>query len=253
MSKIQNKYRLINRIGMDVWGTLVVQRIKFKRLRGIRLIRSRFETSRIRRDWSNLLLLDRTRGGKFVRRRRPTQYGLFLRFQRKFRSFYGIRRETQLRKFASQALKSRNSFGSQLRLSEFLDMRLDSLLWRARFGKNISSIRQMIAHKKICVNGKIVDKPGSRIKVGDAIHFLKFKQKEKQISPEFSSTLKRRVLIQTNFFKYWNRWTPPIPNFIDVDYKNFTIIVNSTPSKADLFYPFSGSLKQLLWYYGLRF
>lgn len=249
MTKIRNKYRLLSRVGLDIWGTLFMQRIKFKRLRGVRPIIAKFQQSRRKQNWDNLLLLDSSRGGKFVRRSRITQYGAFLRTQRSFRSFYDIRRETQFKRLANKALKYRNSYGSHFRFSELVEMRLDSLLWRARFGKDIRLIRQMIGHKKIYVNGKATTYPSQPIGVGDVIQFKPFFVNKNGIP----ITSMRRLVIQENFLKRWGRWTPPHPNFMDIDYKNFIITVNAKPDPIDLFYPFGGSLNEPLWFYGLKF
>ena len=48
-------------------------------------------------------------------------------------------------------------------------MRLDALVLRAGFARTIQQARQVVAHRHILVDGKIVDRPSFRVKPGQTI------------------------------------------------------------------------------------
>ncbi len=46
---------------------------------------------------------------------------------------------------------------------------------------------------------------------------------------------------------------PPVPNYLDVDYKNFTIYVTDHPYLNHLYYPFDGSINDLIAFYNAKY
>ena len=54
-------------------------------------------------------------------------------------------------------------------LLQSLETRLDALVLRARFARTIYQARQVVAHRHITVNGKIVKSPSYQVKPSDTI------------------------------------------------------------------------------------
>ena len=108
-------------------------------------------------------------------------------------------------------------------------------MWRARFGKSVRSVRQMILHNRVFVNGFCLNRPSYVLNIGDYINV------EKQI-----------VRSQIRKFKRFKMF-PPVPNYLDVDYKNFTIYVTDHPYLNHLYYPFDGSINDLIAFYNAKY
>ena len=61
-------------------------------------------------------------------------------------------------------------------------MRLDALVLRAGFARTIQQARQVVVHRHILVDGKIVDRPSFRVKPGQTI----------QVKPKSQTTVPLR-------------------------------------------------------------
>jgi small subunit ribosomal protein S4 len=103
-------------------------------------------------------------GGK--RRRRESEYALRLREKQKLRFYYGLT-ERQFRNLFRRAARSTTNTGE--RLLEFLERRLDNVVFRAGFARTIPAARQFVGHGHIWVDGRRVDCPGFRVRPGQVI------------------------------------------------------------------------------------
>nr|AKZ24071.1 ribosomal protein S4 [Evolvulus nuttallianus] len=111
---------------------------------------------------------DQPRSGK------KSQYRIRLEEKQKLRFHYGLT-ERQLIKYVRIARKSKGSTGQVL--LQLLEMRLDNILFRLGMASTIPAARQLVNHRHILVNGRIVDIPSYRCKPRDIIT-----SKDKQIS-----------------------------------------------------------------------
>jgi len=87
--------------------------------------------------------------------------------------YYGKLRKSYLRKLVKSTLsefKSENTHATVLFI-EKLEMRLDTALYRAYFSYSFNHARQLISHKKVYVNNKIVQCNSYLLKKGDIITF----------------------------------------------------------------------------------
>ena len=100
------------------------------------------------------------------RRRRPSEYGLQLLEKQRLRFQYNIS-ERQLRNYFRRATRRKGLTGETL--LQTLETRLDALVLRARFARTIYQARQVVAHRHIMVNGKIVKSPSFQVKPGQTI------------------------------------------------------------------------------------
>ncbi|MET0390002.1 MAG: 30S ribosomal protein S4 [Polyangiales bacterium] len=100
------------------------------------------------------------------RRRKETEFGKRLKEKQKLRLNYGLS-EAQMRNTFREALSSRTNTGTKL--VELLERRLDNVVFRAGFARSIPAARQLVNHGHVLVNGRRVDIPSFRVKVGQKI------------------------------------------------------------------------------------
>ena len=93
------------------------------------------------------------------------------------RFHYGLT-ERQLLRYVHIAGKAKGSTGQVL--LQLLEMRLDNILFRLGMASTIPGARQLVNHRHILVNGRIVDIPSYRCKPRDIIT-TKDKQRSKAL------------------------------------------------------------------------
>ena len=89
-----------------------------------------------------------------AKKKKLSQYGKRLQEKQKLRFNYGIT-ERQLLNYVRRARKGQGSAGEVL--IQLLEMRLDSIIFRANFAPTILAARQLINHGHVLVNGKEID------------------------------------------------------------------------------------------------
>ena len=99
-------------------------------------------------------------------RKKLSEYGVQLQEKQKVRFLYGLS-EKQMRKTFEAAGKMQCIHGFNLLI--LLESRLDNLVYRAGFAKTRRAARQIVNHGHILVDGKRVDIPSFRVKVGSVI------------------------------------------------------------------------------------
>ena len=100
------------------------------------------------------------------RGKKLSNYGTQLQEKQKVRFMYGVN-EKQFRRTFEEAGKMKGVHGENfLRL---LESRLDNMVYRLGFATTRKGARQLVNHGHITVNGKKVDIPSYRVKVGDVI------------------------------------------------------------------------------------
>ena len=99
-------------------------------------------------------------------RKKVTEYGLQLREKQKVRRAYGML-ERQFENFYEEAARSKQQTG--LALLQMLELRLDNVAYRMGIGSSRAEARQRVGQNHLTVNGKKVNIPSYRVKVGDVI------------------------------------------------------------------------------------
>lgn len=99
-------------------------------------------------------------------RKKLSEYGVQLQEKQKVRFLYGLS-EKQFRKTFEAAGKMQGIHGFNFLL--LLESRLDNLVYRAGFAKTRRAARQLVNHGHILVNGKKVDIPSYRVRVGNVV------------------------------------------------------------------------------------
>jgi len=123
------------------------------------------------------------------RAKKLSDYGVQLQEKQKVRFMYGLN-EKQFKKTFVEAGKLKGVHGEDF--LKLLESRLDNLVYRAGFATTRRGARQLVNHGHITVNGKKVDIPSYRCKVGDVIS-VKESDKELAIIKSSLEALKKRV------------------------------------------------------------
>ena len=108
-------------------------------------------------------------------RRKVSAYGLQLREKQKVRRTYGIL-ERQFRIYFKKAAARSGITGENL--IQILERRLDNLVYRLGFAPSRKAARQLVRHRHIMVNGRIVDIPSYQVKPTEVI---RVKEKSKNL------------------------------------------------------------------------
>jgi len=101
-------------------------------------------------------------------RRKVSERGRQLRETQKLKFIFGLSTK-QLKNYFRSAVKKTGN--TALILSEFLERRLDNIVYRFGFSLTRPAARQLIVHKHIKVNGKVLGIPSCQVKINDLISF----------------------------------------------------------------------------------
>ena len=134
-----------------------------------------------------------------------TEYGVRLEEKQKLKFNYGLT-ESQLYRYVKEARRRQGVTG--LILLQLLEMRLDTLCFTLGFAKSITQARQLVNHRHITVNNKIVSIPSFQCRINDIISV-----KEKTSS---------KILIENNIK---HNQVKNLPNHLKFDSSNFKATV----------------------------
>ena len=108
---------------------------------------------------------------------RQSLYAKQLREKQKIKRFYGVS-ERQLRNYFKVVSKKK---GLGKKLLQFLEMRLDNVVYRLGLSPSRATARQLIVHGQVFVNQKKLTIPSYQVKVGDEISLSEKARKMKKI------------------------------------------------------------------------
>ncbi len=112
-----------------------------------------------------------------ARRRKQSEYANQLREKQKVKRMYGLH-EQQFRNLFERAAHVPGVTGENLLIA--LETRLDNIVFRMGFAQSRAAARQLVRHRHVEVNGRIVDIPSFHVKSGDEISV---KTKSKDLLP----------------------------------------------------------------------
>lgn len=167
--------------------------------------------------------------GAKATRRRKSDFGIKLQEKQKLRFNYGLT-ERQLRRLILDARKGNTPTGETL--LQLLERRLDNVVFRAGLAPTIPAARQLVSHRHIKLNGRLVNIPSIRLRVGDEITI----KSESLNLPIVLETLKDMPLIRPE----WLAW----------DEATKTGRVSHLPAAEDV--PFPVDVQQVVEYYANR-
>ena len=160
---------------------------------------------------------------------KDSDYGVQLHAKQRMKFYYGNINERQFRNIYRKAAQKRGD--STENLIGFLERRLDTVVYRAKFANTVFSARQLINHGHVCVNDKKVNIPSYLVKVDDSIE-IKSKSKELTMIAGSLSSKERDV-----------------PDYIDSDEKNKKAKFIRVPKFSDVPFPSIMEPKLVIEYY----
>ena len=152
-----------------------------------------------------------------------SDYGIQLREKQKVKRMYGVL-ERQFQRYFGIAQKSKGVTGQML--LEMLERRLDSVLYRSGFATSRREGRQMVRHRAVKVNGRLVDIPSYTVKVGDVF----------EIAPNRTGQMTR---IKANLERMKDH---PAPAWLQLDAEQLKGTILRAPQKDDIGLPIQEQL-----------
>jgi len=151
------------------------------------------------------------------RRGKLSDYGLQLRAKQKLKGYYGSITEKQFKSIYRAAERMKGDTSENL--IGLLEQRLDALVYRAKFVPTVFAARQFVNHGHVTVNGRRVNIPSFRCKVGDVVE-VREKSRDMALVLEATQSGERDV-----------------PDYLDADHSKMRAGLNRIPVLSDVPYP----------------
>ena len=146
-----------------------------------------------------------------------SDYGTQLEAKQKMKFYYGNINERQFRNVYRKAIQKKGNTTENL--VGFLERRLDTVAYRAKFATTVFSARQLINHGHIKINGKKVNIPSYLVKAEDTIEI---KDKSKNIVTIAGALVSKER---------------EVPDYIQMDEKNKKATLIRIPKFSEVPYP----------------
>jgi len=104
--------------------------------------------------------------GLSKKRRKTSEYGVQLMEKQKAKYTYGIL-ERQFKNIFQKASRKKGVTGENL--LQLIETRLDNLVFRFGIAPTRAAARQLVKHRHLTVNGKIINVPSYTLKAGDIV------------------------------------------------------------------------------------
>lgn len=149
-----------------------------------------------------------------ARRPRTSVYGTQLREKQKLRRMYGVL-EKKFRAYYVEAARVKGATGEIL--LTLLESRLDNVVYRMGFAVTRAEARQLVTHKAIKVNGRVVNVPSFHVNPGDEIEVRDRSKKQLRIGAALE------IAEQIGF-----------PEWLSVDRANKKGVFKTVPDRSEL-------------------
>lgn len=149
--------------------------------------------------------------------RKMSEYGSQLREKQKAKFIYGVL-EKPFRNYFEKASRMRGQVGENLMV--LLESRLDNVIFRLGWARTRREARQIVGHRHVLVNGKIVNIPSYLIKAGDTVE-IKEKAKSSERYKEIIEMTSGRI----------------VPTWLESDKENLKGAVKALPSREEIDVP----------------
>lgn len=153
-------------------------------------------------------------GGHGQRRTRLSDYGVQLREKQKLRRMYGVL-ERQFRNYYKRAARGRGSTGENL--LKMLESRLDNVVYRMGFASTRAEARQLVSHKAIMVNERVVNIPSYQLEAGDKISVRERAKEQLRIKSALD------IATQVG-----------LPDWVEVDDKKMEGVLKTLPEREEI-------------------
>lgn len=149
------------------------------------------------------------------RRGKASLYSTQLREKQKVRRLYGLL-EKQFARTMQEASRGKGQSGEVL--LQLLERRLDNAVYRAGFATSRRAARQLVTHGHFLLNGRRVDIPSIRLKVGDEIT-LRPRSKKSAYFTQIDEVIKNT--------------SQPSLSWLKSDVKNFKVSITGLPKREE--------------------
>ena len=150
-------------------------------------------------------------------RRKMSEYGTQLREKQKAKFIYGVL-EKPFRNYYAKAAKMKGQTGTNLMV--LLESRLDNVIFRMGLARTRREARQIVGHRLITVNGKVVNIPSYLVSAGDVVAVKENKKSLQRFKDILEVTNGRLV-----------------PAWLDADQENLKATVKQLPSREEIDVP----------------
>ena len=151
------------------------------------------------------------------RKSKVSDFGLQLRAKQKLKGYYGNLTEKQFARTYKDAAQRKGNTAETL--VGLLESRLDAVVYRSKFVPTVFAARQFVNHGHVMVNGKRVNIPSYRVKVGDVVQV-------RERSRNMALVLEALQLVERD-----------TPDYVEVDAKAMTAKYLRMPELAEVPYP----------------
>ncbi|MCI9547512.1 MAG: 30S ribosomal protein S4 [Lachnospiraceae bacterium] len=149
--------------------------------------------------------------------RKISEYGLQLREKQKAKFIYGVL-EKPFRNYYKKADKMQGMTGANL--MTLLERRLDNVIFRLGFARTRREARQIVGHKHVTVNGRVVNIPSFLIKAGDVI----------EIKESCKGSARYKEVLEITGGRL-------VPEWLDSDQESLKGVVKELPSREAIDVP----------------
>lgn len=147
-------------------------------------------------------------------RRKVSEYGVALIEKQKLRFQYGVL-EKQFRRFFAEAQRRKGVTGEIL--LQMLEFRLDNVVYRMGFANTRFASRQLVSHRHITVNGRVVNIASFQVKPGDKIGVKESPRSQQLVGRFLEMSLGN-----------------PSPDWMTVDRDTMTATINRAPIRDEI-------------------
>lgn len=158
--------------------------------------------------------IDTAPGQHGARKPRLSDYGSQLREKQKVRRIYGIL-ERQFRNYYKEASRLKGNTGENLLV--LLEGRLDNVVYRMGFAATRAEARQLVSHKAVVVNGRVVNIPSFQVSVNDVVAIREKSKKQARIKASLELAEQREK-----------------PTWLEVDFAKMEGVFKRVPERSDL-------------------
>ena len=150
-------------------------------------------------------------------RRKMSEYGLQLREKQKAKFIYGVL-EKPFRNYYAKAERLPGQTGENLMV--LLESRLDNVIFRMGMARTRREARQVVGHRHVTVNGKIVNIPSYLVSAGDVVA-IKESSKTTQRFKDITEVTNGRM----------------VPAWLEVDEEKLSASVKNLPHREEIDVP----------------
>lgn len=150
--------------------------------------------------------------------RKVSEYGLQLREKQKAKFIYGVL-EKPFRNMFAKAQKIRTGTTGE-NLMILLELRLDNVVFRMGYGRTRKEARQIVDHKHVLVNGKVVNIPSYRVKAGDTI----------EIAEKYKNMQRYKDILEVTDGRL-------VPAWLEVNHEALSGVVKELPTRDQIDVP----------------